>query len=80
MMQVKNIIEKRFIMNKPTCSLCQNELMMKKNVTIQSGGTNVLNYSLAWVCNHCSAAFPIASTGSLFKSNKPLYDNGKKTS
>ena len=52
---------------------------MEKKVTIQSGGTNVFGYSLAWVCSHCSAAFPIATTGGLFKSDKPLYENGKKT-
>jgi hypothetical protein len=53
--------------------------MKEENVRIQTGGTNVLNYTLAWVCSECSAAFPIAvGKAGLIKKPGPLYGDGGK--
>jgi DNA-directed RNA polymerase subunit RPC12/RpoP len=62
------------------CPLCSGVLVREKNVMIQSGGSNVLNYTLAYVCKTCSTAYPIAigSGGVIFKAT-PLYENGNRT-
>ena len=64
----------------PICSLCQGPLVREKSVTIQAGGSNILSYTLAWVCRHCSAAFPIATgKGGVIREAQPLYADGKRT-
>lgn len=62
----------------PRCPLCSGPLAREKNVWVQTGGTNVLTYTSAWVCTICSAAFPIAVKGGLFKRPKPLYEKGER--
>lgn len=42
------------------CPLCKSAMGVHRDVCIQTGGTSVFGYSLAWVCTNCSAAFPIA--------------------
>lgn len=66
-------------MNPPRCSLCEGDLVREKGVTIQAGGSNVLAYTLAWVCKDCSAAFPIAiGEGGVLRTAKPLYERGRR--
>ncbi len=48
---------------------------MHKDVTVQAGGSNVLQYTLAWVCTHCSAAFPIGVEGGFLRRVRPLYED-----
>jgi hypothetical protein len=63
----------------PRCSLCSGSLVQERDAWIQVGApTQVLRYSLAWVCVECSAAFPIAAQWGLFKKSKPLYQHGKR--
>jgi hypothetical protein len=59
----------------PTCPLCGGRMEREKNIAIQ---VNVY-FALAWVCTHCSAAYPIAlGKGGLVRAAEPLYDRGKR--
>lgn len=49
--------------NEPRCLLCSGTLSKESNVWIQTGGSNTLCYSLAWVCRDCGAAWPIGMAG-----------------
>lgn len=62
-----------------TCSLCSGPMVMHDNVSIQAGGSNVLQYTRAWVCTHCSAAFPIAVEGGFLRRVRPLYEDENST-
>lgn len=69
-------------MNTPTCPLCSGPLVREENVYV---GTHITEenvaYNFAWVCRHCSSAFPIAIVGGgLFTSASPLYQNGERQS
>jgi hypothetical protein len=49
------------------------------DVWVQTGGSNCLQYTLAWVCTDCSTAYPIATTapkGIFGGSPEPLYQDG----
>ncbi len=60
----------------PVCPLCSNRLERQEGVKIQAGGSNVLTYTLAWVCTNCSAAFPIAvGKGGVFRKARPLHED-----
>ena len=64
----------------PTCALCQGPMAREKQVVVQAGGSNVLVYTLAWVCRECSTAFPIATgRGGVFREAEPLYRGGQRT-
>ena len=42
-------------------------------------GSDILVYTLAWVCRQCSTAFPIAiGKGGVLRKPKPLYEDGKR--
>ena len=61
----------------PTCTLCSGTLVREEKVTIQAAGSNVIVWTLAWVCTSCSAAFPIATgSGGFVRKPTPLYENG----
>ena len=62
--------------DKPVCPLCSESLSRESNVWVQTGGTNTLCYSLAWVCTNCGACWPIGVTGGLFKGNQPIWEDG----
>lgn len=63
----------------PRCSLCDGDLVREKDVTIQAGGSNILSYTLAWVCTECSAAFAIATgRGGVLREARPLYEDGTR--
>ncbi len=63
--------------SEPRCSLCSGELVKEKSVVIALGG--VFAYTQAWVCTHCSAAFPIAVGQKTFASEfEPLYADGNR--
>lgn len=63
----------------PKCPLCSCSMEQERNVRIQAGGSNVLSYTLAWVCVNCSAAFPVAvGSGGILRSAKPLYKDGQR--
>lgn len=65
--------------NEPRCTLCSGLLAKESNVWIQTGGSNTLCYSLAWVCRDCGAAWPIGMAGGgLFKGSNPLWTNGER--
>jgi hypothetical protein len=52
----------------------------REDVKIQAGGSNVLSYTLAWVCTNCSAAFPIAvGKGGVIRKAQPLYEDREPT-
>jgi hypothetical protein len=60
----------------PTCPLCAGSMEREKSVFV---GPNVQHFTLAWVCTHCSAAFPIAvGKGGLVRKAQPLYDRGNR--
>jgi hypothetical protein len=68
------------VAKEPRCQLCSGMLSKESNVWMQTGGTNTLCYSLAWVCNDCGATWPIGlAGGGLFKSWNPLWANGKRS-
>lgn len=64
--------------NTPTCSLCTGPLVKEKKVEVDPAGQHTgLRFALAWVCCHCSTAFPIAlGSGGIIREAKPLYVDG----
>jgi hypothetical protein len=62
----------------PLCPLCSAVTVRESNVWVQTGGSNCLQYTLAWVCSNCSTAYPIAVTAPrLFgRMPEPLYEGG----
>jgi len=64
----------------PVCPLCAGALAKEGSVWIQTGGTNTLCYTLAWVCKECGAAWPIGLTsGGWFEGWKQTWEDGKRT-
>lgn len=60
----------------PVCSLCSGRLERQDDVKIQTGGSNVLSYTRAWVCTNCAAAFPIAiGQGGLLRKARSLHED-----
>jgi hypothetical protein len=54
-------------------------MVREEGVSIQAGGSNVLAYTLAWVCTNCSAAIPMAvGRGGVLRRAQPLYENGTR--
>lgn len=61
------------------CPLCSEVLAKESDVWIQTGGSNTLCYSLAWVCKNCGTAWAIALTGGgLLSKWKQLWQEGER--
>jgi hypothetical protein len=61
----------------PTCGLCGGRLVRESRVAVWPGLP--LYFDLAWVCTHCSAAYPIAVGRRRFRvPSEPLYEGGKR--
>ena len=68
-------------LDQPTCTHCTGELVRQEKVTIPAGGSNVIVWTLVWVCTNCSAAFPIVTgSGGFLRKATPLYENGQRLS
>jgi hypothetical protein len=60
-----------------TCVLCGGPLAWESHVVVDCALP--LRYSLAWVCTHCSAAYPIAvGKRNLRVPSEPLYADGRR--
>lgn len=63
----------------PACSLCTGALAKESDVWVQTGGSNTIQYSLAWVCKNCGTAWPIAlKGGGLLTSWKQVWEGGQR--
>lgn len=63
----------------PTCPLCSVALVKEADVWVQTGGSNCITYSLAWVCKNCGTTWPIGlKGGGLLTSWKPVWENGQR--
>jgi hypothetical protein len=64
----------------PSCPLCRGDLVREQGVDIKVSGPGMLSYELAWVCERCSAAFPIAiGKGGIIRKARSLYEDGSRT-
>jgi YgiT-type zinc finger domain-containing protein len=69
-------------MKEPTCCLCSGPLTIEKSVKtgwIKPGGGEIV-LPLAWVCTHCSTAFPMAVGKTDFwgSNPQPLWADGMR--